>query len=32
MTRKEFAIFASALKALYPNNDKLLPNDAARNL
>lgn len=32
MNRKEFAIFASALKALYPNNDKLLPNDAARNL
>lgn len=32
MNKKEFAIFASAIKALYPNNDKLLPNDAARNL
>ena len=32
MTKREFAIFASALRALYPNNDKLLPNDAARNL
>ena len=32
MTKREFALFASALRALYPNNDKLLPNDAARNL
>ena len=32
MTKREFAIFAYALKAMYPNNDKLLPNDAARNL